>query len=43
VPSTSAIAVDIAAILSDNVTASIISLRPAASLNQRSVSPEAES
>jgi hypothetical protein len=30
-------------ILSDNVTASIISLRPAASLNQRSVSPAAES
>jgi ABC-type spermidine/putrescine transport system permease subunit II len=33
-----AMAVDRAAILSDNVTASKISLRPAASLNQRSVS-----
>ena len=39
VPSTKAMAVDRAAILSDSVTACRMSLRPAASLNQRSVSP----
>lgn len=43
VPSTNAIAVDNAAIFSDNVTASRISLRCAATLNQRSVSPCGES